>query len=160
VTGCGTLKLISEYGPAISTSASLSFGPFSVGGSYSHSSSKETFKSTFDGVTLKIPGLQILAWISEICPHLHHKMHPLDHSQHYLKVVKGSYTERDYCGSKDPTNKKMLDFINALLNDVKDVANDLDVPIRIYSYYQLLKKNLSFSLMHRFCMKISTYAKR
>jgi hypothetical protein len=38
----------------------------------------------------------------------------LDHSQHYLKVVKGSYTERDYYGSRDPTNKKVLDFINAL----------------------------------------------
>jgi hypothetical protein len=78
---------------------------------------------------------------------------PLDHSQHYLKVVKGSYTERDYCVFRDPTNKKVLDFINALLNDVKDVANDIDVPIRIYSDYQLLKKNSSFSLMHRFCDK-------
>jgi hypothetical protein len=144
VTGCGTLKLISEYRPAISTSASLSFGPFSVGGSYSHSSSKETFKSTFDGVTLKIPGLHILAWISEICHHPHHKMHPLDHSQHYLKVLKGSYTERDYCGARDPTNKKVLDFINALLNDVKDVANDLDVPIRIYWISSSLKRIYCF----------------
>jgi hypothetical protein len=80
-------------------------------------------------------------------------MHPLDHSQHYLKVVKGSYIERDFCGSRDPINKKVLDFINALLNDAKNVANDLDVTIRIYSDYQLLKKNLSSSMMHRFCMK-------
>jgi hypothetical protein len=54
----------------------------SLGGGYSHSSSKETFKLTFDGVTLKIPGLHISAWISEICHYLHHKIHPLDHSQH------------------------------------------------------------------------------
>ncbi len=118
---------------------------------------KRLSSQLFDGVTLKIPGLQISAWISEICHHLYHKIHPLDHSQHYFKVVKGSYTERDYCGSRDPTNKKVLDFINALLNDVKDVANDLDVPIRIYSDYQLLKKNFLISLMHRFCVKISEF---
>jgi len=73
-----------------------------------------------------------------------------------FESCEGSYTERDDCGSRDLTNKKVLDFINALLNDVKDVANDLNVPIRIYSDYQLLKKNLSFLLVHRFCHK--TYA--
>ncbi len=61
VTGCETLELISEYGPTISTSASLSFGPFSGEGGYSHSSSKEIFKSTAG--SLKI---QVCMWILEM----------------------------------------------------------------------------------------------
>jgi hypothetical protein len=39
-----------------------------VSGSYSHSSSSDYHKSTFDGGTLKIPGIQIIAWVSEITP--------------------------------------------------------------------------------------------
>lgn len=53
---------------SISTKASVGWGPFSVCGSYSHSSSSDYHKSTFDGGTLKIPGIQIIAWISEITP--------------------------------------------------------------------------------------------
>jgi len=53
---------------SISTKASVGWGPFSVSGSYSHSSSKDYHKSTFDGGTLKIPGIQIIAWVSEITP--------------------------------------------------------------------------------------------
>lgn len=39
-----------------------------MSGSYSHSSSKDYHKSTFDGGTLTIPGIQIIAWVSEITP--------------------------------------------------------------------------------------------
>lgn len=53
---------------SISTSARVGWGPFAISGHYSHSSSKDTFKSTFDGGTLKVPGIQILAWVSEIVP--------------------------------------------------------------------------------------------
>lgn len=53
---------------SMSGSTRVGWGPFSVGGSYSHSESHDTFKSTFDGGTLKVPGMQILAWISEIVP--------------------------------------------------------------------------------------------
>lgn len=53
---------------SVSGSTRVGWGPFSVGGSYSHSESHDTFKSTFDGGTLKVPGMQILAWISEIVP--------------------------------------------------------------------------------------------
>ena len=53
---------------AISGSASVGWGPFRVSGNYSHSSSKDTFKSTFDGGTLQIPGIQVLGWVSEIVP--------------------------------------------------------------------------------------------
>ena len=53
---------------SIATKTSVGWGPFSVSGSYSHSSSSDYHKSTFDGVTLKIPGIQIIAWVSEITP--------------------------------------------------------------------------------------------
>jgi hypothetical protein len=53
---------------AISGSASVGWGPFRVSGNYAHSSSKDTFKSTFNGGTLRIPGIQVLGWVSEIVP--------------------------------------------------------------------------------------------
>ncbi len=53
---------------SISTKASVGWGPFSVSGNYSESSSSDYHKSTFDGGTLKIPGIQIIAWVSEITP--------------------------------------------------------------------------------------------
>jgi hypothetical protein len=54
---------------AIATKASVGWGPFSVSGNYSHSSSSDYHASTFDGGTLNIPGIQIIAWISEITPY-------------------------------------------------------------------------------------------
>lgn len=53
---------------SISTKASGGWGPFSVSGSYSQSSSKSDFQSKFDGGTLQLPGLQLIAWISAITP--------------------------------------------------------------------------------------------
>ncbi|ELR64395.1 hypothetical protein C942_02575 [Photobacterium marinum] len=53
---------------ATSGSASVGWGPFRIGGSYSHSSSHDSFKSTFDGSTIKVPGMQIVAWVSEVTP--------------------------------------------------------------------------------------------
>lgn len=52
----------------ISTSASGGWGPFSVSGSYSHSSSNSKFQSKFDGSTLELPGMQVVAWINSIMP--------------------------------------------------------------------------------------------
>jgi len=53
---------------AISTSVRVGWGPFSVSARYSHSRSDDYFHSTFDGGALKVPGIQIVAWISEIVP--------------------------------------------------------------------------------------------
>ncbi len=53
---------------SVSGSASVGWGPFRISGHCSHSSSKDTFTSTFDGGTLKVPGMQIVAWVSEIVP--------------------------------------------------------------------------------------------
>jgi hypothetical protein len=53
---------------ATSGSASVGWGPFSIGGSYSHSESHDKFASTFDNGTISVPGMQIVAWVSEITP--------------------------------------------------------------------------------------------
>ena len=53
---------------SISTQASGGWGPFSVSGSYSHSSSSSSYQATFDGGTLELPGLQLIAWINTIIP--------------------------------------------------------------------------------------------
>ncbi|WP_147127657.1 hypothetical protein [Shimia ponticola] len=59
---------------SIKTEASGGWGPFSVSGSYSHSDSKSTFASKFDGGTLKLPGLQVIGWVSAI----NHASAPMD----------------------------------------------------------------------------------
>ncbi|MGI4873108.1 MAG: hypothetical protein ACRYFX_18265 [Janthinobacterium lividum] len=53
---------------SITTHASVGWGPFAVSGSYSHGSSSDSFASTFDGGTLKIPGMQIIGFVNEIVP--------------------------------------------------------------------------------------------
>jgi len=52
----------------ISGGASIGWGPFSVGGSYSHSSSDKKFQSSFDGQTISNDGLQIIGWVNTITP--------------------------------------------------------------------------------------------
>lgn len=53
---------------ALSGTVRVGLGPFQVSGSCSHSSSSETVAAQFDGSSLRIPGLQILAWINAITP--------------------------------------------------------------------------------------------
>jgi hypothetical protein len=44
-------------------------GPFQIGGSYSHSSTNETFSSAFANGTITVPGAQIIGWISQVVPY-------------------------------------------------------------------------------------------
>lgn len=53
---------------AISGKTSVGWGPFSLSGSYSYKESKDTFNSTFDGNTITVPGIQVIAWVSQITP--------------------------------------------------------------------------------------------
>lgn len=53
---------------ATSGSTSVGWGPFSIGGSYSHSESHDSFTSTYDSGTIRVPGMQIVAWVSAITP--------------------------------------------------------------------------------------------
>jgi hypothetical protein len=68
ITGDFSTEDQSHMESSTSGSASVGWGPFSVSGHYSHSTSSDTFNSTFSGGTLKIPGMQIIAWVSEIVP--------------------------------------------------------------------------------------------
>ena len=47
---------------------SFGIGPFSIGGSYSHSSSKETWSSAFANGIITVPGVQIIGVINQIVP--------------------------------------------------------------------------------------------
>lgn len=51
---------------ASSTSAggSVGWGPFRLGGSYSHADSSQSFNSTTDGETLTVPGMQIIGFVN------------------------------------------------------------------------------------------------
>ncbi|MDP1535181.1 MAG: hypothetical protein Q8L92_16520, partial [Rubrivivax sp.] len=51
-----------------SGSASVGWGPFSISAHASSQSSHDTEKATFDGGTIRVPGMQIVAWISAITP--------------------------------------------------------------------------------------------
>ena len=44
-------------------------GPFSISGSYAHSSSKQTFTSAMAGGTITVPGVQIIGFISQVVPY-------------------------------------------------------------------------------------------
>lgn len=46
----------------------FSIGPFSIGGSYAHSRSNETFSSAITGGTIRVPGVQIIGMISQVVP--------------------------------------------------------------------------------------------
>ncbi|MEU6821052.1 hypothetical protein ABZ921_10510 [Streptomyces atriruber] len=54
---------------ATSIRSSVGIGPFSLSGSYQNSSSTRRFASSFDGTTLTVPGMQIVAWLSSLVPY-------------------------------------------------------------------------------------------
>lgn len=58
----------SHFESQSSAKASVGWGPFSVSGSYSRSSSKDTFSSKLNGGTLSLPGLQVVAIASSLTP--------------------------------------------------------------------------------------------
>lgn len=53
---------------ATSGSTSVGWGPFSISGHYSHSESHDKFTSSYDAGTIRIPGMQVVAWVSAITP--------------------------------------------------------------------------------------------
>lgn len=52
---------------ATSDKGTLGFGPFALSGHYAESS--KSYKSSFDGITISAPGLQILGWINLVLPY-------------------------------------------------------------------------------------------
>lgn len=56
----------SHISKSVSGSARVGWGPFSVGGKYSRTTSEDRLTATYNDGTIGIEGLQILAWISTI----------------------------------------------------------------------------------------------
>ena len=52
-----------------SAGGGFGIGPFTISGSYAHSSTKETFTSSIAGDSIIIPGVQIIGWISQVVPY-------------------------------------------------------------------------------------------
>lgn len=50
-------------------SASVGFGPFSIGGSYGYGNTEDTFNSDFQNGEIKVPGMQIIGWVSRVIPY-------------------------------------------------------------------------------------------
>ena len=52
-----------------SAGGGFGIGPFCIGGSYKHSSTNETFTSSFANGRIEVPGVQIIGWISQVVPY-------------------------------------------------------------------------------------------
>jgi hypothetical protein len=46
----------------------FAIGPFSIGGTYTHSSSKQTYQSSIAGTKISVPGVQLIGTISQVVP--------------------------------------------------------------------------------------------
>lgn len=53
---------------SVKTSASVGVGPFSIGGSYGYGKSEDNMESDFQNGEIRVPGMQIIAWISKLVP--------------------------------------------------------------------------------------------
>ncbi|WP_347265873.1 hypothetical protein [Paracoccus sp. (in: a-proteobacteria)] len=53
---------------AVSAEASVSWGPFSVGGGYKYGSDKEHLETSLESGKLRIPGMQVIGWVSRVMP--------------------------------------------------------------------------------------------
>lgn len=50
------------------SSASVGFGPFSIGGSYGYGKTEDKLNSDFQNGEIKVPGMQIIGWVSRLVP--------------------------------------------------------------------------------------------
>lgn len=68
LTGSFSTEDKSHFESALKTEARVGWGPFQVSGGYSNSKSKDTLDSSFNGTTLKVPGIQIIGFVNAITP--------------------------------------------------------------------------------------------
>lgn len=54
---------------AIKTGVSVGYGPFSIGGNYGFGKTEDKFDSNFQNGEIKVPGMQIIGWISRLIPY-------------------------------------------------------------------------------------------
>jgi hypothetical protein len=53
---------------SLTAGGSVGYGPFSLSGSYSHSSTNEHYHSSFDGDSVEVPTVQIIGWVCQVNP--------------------------------------------------------------------------------------------
>ncbi len=53
---------------SVKSSASVGFGPFSIGGSYGYGKTEDNFNSDYQNGEIKVPGMQIIGWVSRLVP--------------------------------------------------------------------------------------------
>ncbi|HBI39652.1 MAG TPA: hypothetical protein DDY16_01710 [Tenacibaculum sp.] len=53
---------------SVNGSASVGYGPFSVGGNYGFGSTEDNFSSDYQNGEIRVPGLQIIGWVSRVIP--------------------------------------------------------------------------------------------
>lgn len=53
---------------SVKSSASVGFGPFSIGGSYGYGKTEDKFNSDYQNGEIRVPGMQIIAWVSRLIP--------------------------------------------------------------------------------------------
>jgi hypothetical protein len=53
---------------SLKTAVSVGYGPFSIGGSYGYGKTEDNFDSNFQNGEIKVPGMQIIGWISKVVP--------------------------------------------------------------------------------------------
>ena len=51
-----------------SAETSVGWGPFSIGGNYSYGHTDENFQSELQNGVIKVPGMQVIGWVSRIVP--------------------------------------------------------------------------------------------
>ncbi len=54
---------------SVKSSASVGWGPFSIGGNYGYGKSEDKFNSNYQNGKIHIPGMQIIAWVSRVIPY-------------------------------------------------------------------------------------------
>ena len=54
---------------SIKASASVGWGPFSISGSYGYGKTEDNLKSDFQNGEIKVPGMQIIGWVSKVVPY-------------------------------------------------------------------------------------------
>jgi len=51
-----------------SSSASVGYGPFSIGGNYGYGKTEDSFNSDYQNGEIRVPGMQIIGWVSRVIP--------------------------------------------------------------------------------------------
>ena len=54
---------------SMQASTSVGWGPFTISGGYSYGHSSDDFHSDYEDGEIRIPGMQIIGWVSRVIPY-------------------------------------------------------------------------------------------